>query len=690
MMLTAFLLLGTALGMFGQGVIKSPSLRGFQEAEFAKIKIQSDVRLKEVIGIDVHFDLKFRYSNAALNRAEANSGPYDYDLICELLNPNGVPISATHDAALWRDPAGHVHTNQTIRLVEDRNEFKNRHFFLPYYAPNLPEGPHNVRVRVAIRDIRTKKILAEYKTGVLEIHKPPVRLYRIRMKEVEVSETDFDKENWDYFFLTETEGLPDLKWEVQRAGDPVFSSRRRKNVTQFEGNFRDNSGVFTLSEGDRIQLAIIDNDMTSVSDTIGVSNLDPWKKDFQPGLIEVPPFSLVKKMNYRIEVYEKPKVTISDLKLEEAAKYSGVTGAKIAFNFEFKKEYEDQKFGVEFFQIVDSVYKKRFFPDRVIIIEGEGKLIRPGYIEFGKTDKGHMEFFIPHFYLLRDFRDQSLDFGVHGVSQYEELNFSNRLQTLNFTAPIPFLDDIRTFDHSVEVTKWKGANGLMLRFRYQVPKLYYTESRQADFLLRPDFRIGDIDVDNEVVEFLSPKEFEFEKGQIRIPKLERNGRMAFFIPFSKVGATGTHSFSVRLDGWMQTDEAAFLLGRDRLVEEISAPAAEEVTLYISQAKAKKLFWIGEAPQLRWKVYLGPYLQKRSSLASGAKKAFWGEEENVTFWGPSTDEVTIELIHSGTGEKDEVLGAWSGPLNKLIERKGRTYKAKPYGLKKLFIEIAPFE
>ena len=208
----------TVLGPGSQGLFGALPEDSFQEAEFRKIKIQPDIRRKEVIGIDVNFDLSFRYSDAALKRAQPESGPFDYDLVCELLNPNGVPINATHDAAKWRDPSGHVHTNQTIRLQNDRTDYKKRHFFLPYYAPSLPAGLHNVRVRIAIRDVKTKKILVEHSTGILQIHKPPVKLYRIRMKEVEVSELDQNKENWDYFFLTETEGLPDLKWEVQRAG----------------------------------------------------------------------------------------------------------------------------------------------------------------------------------------------------------------------------------------------------------------------------------------------------------------------------------------------------------------------------------------------------------------------------------------------------------------------------------------
>ena len=690
------LIMGLMGGLLGGPVQATPPSRDFQKADFSKISIQTDARKREVVGIAVSFDLQFLYSAAELNRADPGSGPFDYALFCELLNPNGVPITASQDAASWRDPYGHVHANQTIRLRQERSLYQKRQFFLPYHVPNLPKGGHNVRIRIALMDAKTKKILADYQSSILPIQKPPVKLFRMKMKEVEVAELDRNKENWDYFFLTESEGLPDLKWEIQRANDPVFSSRRRKNVTRFEGNFRDNSGIFTLSKGDPIELVIIDNDMTSASDTIGRMTLNLWKEGFEFGMKEFKDFGQVKLVRFRMEEYTPPEVTISQLKLEEAARFGGVTGAKISFNYQYRKNpdpilEDEQEFGFEFFQIVDSMKKERFYPDRVIIVKGEGKLVRPGFIEFGEKDQGYLEFFIPHFYLIRDNRDKGLDFGAHGVTEMEELTFPNRLKTLKFTAPVPFLSDIRTFDETVERTNLGGSNGLLFKCRYQVPKLYYTESiRKARFLLRPSFRVGDTEIDNKVVELIAPKEFELKNGEIGIPKSERNGNLTFFIPFSRLPGAGTQSCAVRIDGWMETEEAAFLLGRERLVQEVIFPIPLEITLYVSQAKAKKLFWIGEAPQLRWKVYLGKYLQTRSSIASGAKKAFWDQQEQVTFWGPSSDEVTIELVHSGTGEADRVLGTWAGPLENLLERKGRTYKVKPFGLKKMFIEIAPFE
>ena len=139
--------------------------------------------------------------------------------------------------------------------------------FLPFYAMDLPAGPQKLHVKISAREAPANpyeppppevKVLGQTESDVSFV-KPPVKTV-----EIDVSQIEVQRDAYDASLLRARKARPDLMWELHfgpRFTGTVFRSRARDDA--YSATWSAGSGPFTFSEGDRLTLSVLDEDVAN-------------------------------------------------------------------------------------------------------------------------------------------------------------------------------------------------------------------------------------------------------------------------------------------------------------------------------------------------------------------------------------------------------------------------------------------
>lgn len=141
---------------------------------------------------------------------------------------------------------------------------------IPYRKLLLKEGSHNLDLKIEFLPARFKTDSTSSFTELLGIsgedignatteltvHAP--KLYQVNMTVYPFSIDKKKKDPSTYDFRMSGSGYPDIFWELQAGGETIYRSKPEKNSHRYP--YTSTSGKFAISEKDRLQIRIIDED----------------------------------------------------------------------------------------------------------------------------------------------------------------------------------------------------------------------------------------------------------------------------------------------------------------------------------------------------------------------------------------------------------------------------------------------
>lgn len=166
--------------------------------------------------------------------------------------------------------------NQLQQIVKLSNSRYEASVFFPYYTIQLPEGRHNLNVKIS--EISIRDTTAEDNRRVIPckgvckqgftVKKPPTEKFRVVIRGIRVAKKDFKGREWDFGTST----LPDIQCRIELATkdktDVMYYTPAMKN--SFSAAWLDFSPEIIITKGDVITISVYDSD-TIFDDFIGKS-----------------------------------------------------------------------------------------------------------------------------------------------------------------------------------------------------------------------------------------------------------------------------------------------------------------------------------------------------------------------------------------------------------------------------------
>lgn len=238
-------------------------------------KTQPDIRSGNVEGMNLNLQYRLVYDKDRHRTAK----PLQLGIRVVFFHPDGRVISAV--------PGATNHASKERIAITGSEDFHwtgSRDLFMPYYALNLPPGTRPVRMKVyayvkdtaVTEDPRIIFVTGASQTGVT-ITKPPVRIFRMIVREIRVSPRNAKGRPWDFGILKTND--PDLIYRIsmnsKNHSDNRFASTTVDDAVS--GSWSVDSGPVTISVADRITLGVYDKD-AMFDDLIGrlTHPLDEW------------------------------------------------------------------------------------------------------------------------------------------------------------------------------------------------------------------------------------------------------------------------------------------------------------------------------------------------------------------------------------------------------------------------------
>jgi len=193
-------------------------------------------------------------------------------LVARLSKKGGQKVDSLVKSAAFRDGNdGSLHGKKQLIAVP-RGSWRKTSLFVPYYTMKLAPGTHPLSIKLeAVSDPGRCKYgelphlvrIIGKSTADFELTKPPFKMVRILVRHVQVVEEATDVSLWPW------RARPDLRWRARfraGAGGVVFESEVRDDT--YSADWTQYSPVFPFSQGDRMTLSVLDQDVMG-HDTLG-------------------------------------------------------------------------------------------------------------------------------------------------------------------------------------------------------------------------------------------------------------------------------------------------------------------------------------------------------------------------------------------------------------------------------------
>lgn len=278
-------------------VLVSASAFAKQDASFKNISLQTQVN-KEASYLVIKFDVVLKYSFNQILKQGDSCDQYKIEV---RLKQNKL-LSVTKGYSNYQDEEGYLKTSYSIPLSNDVHLFENITVMIPLAAIDLPEGAQTIKPSFKLVDKQNRVINNSVAGESYTVNFPQKIRLKIAVKEIEVAETDFSNEFWDYFFVDTNTARPEVCWSVLLAGRKINGSPFTDN-SYFYKDLNGNDAVeFTISKNDIFYINVYDFDKLSFSDDVGSLRMDMNETKYTSGGNFVSNFGKVLKMNFAVTV----------------------------------------------------------------------------------------------------------------------------------------------------------------------------------------------------------------------------------------------------------------------------------------------------------------------------------------------------------------------------------------------------
>jgi hypothetical protein len=213
----------------------------------------------------VTFDVALKYTFNQLLLQGDSSKEY---LIEVYLKKNGL-LNANRGYPTYRSAEGKVKAVYVVPLSNDVRNFERITLLVPFGAIDIPDGEQTIKPVFVIRDPQAVVLATNAGNESFRILFPPRINLRVWIKEIEVAQTDFKEELWDYFLLDTVSARPDVCWSVLLGLQKINRSGHTRDSFVYSDPDAKEAVDFTISKNDIFSIAVYDYDMMSFSDDVG-------------------------------------------------------------------------------------------------------------------------------------------------------------------------------------------------------------------------------------------------------------------------------------------------------------------------------------------------------------------------------------------------------------------------------------
>ena len=252
----------------------------------------------EVNCLEVKFDATLKYSYNQLLQQGDSSDQYLVELY---LKTDGF-IPAAKGYGSFQDKDGYVHAGYKLLLSHDVKYFGSITLYIPLAAIQVADGPQVLKPVFKITDSQQKALLTPLTGEAFTVNFPERINLRMQVREIQVEETDFKNEMWDYFFIDTTNARPEVCWSVLLAARKINGSPHSKDSYSYYDSEGKDDVEFAICRNDIFYINVYDFDMLSFSDLIGSMRMDMNDMKQFSGSSFTTKFGRVKKMDFVVTI----------------------------------------------------------------------------------------------------------------------------------------------------------------------------------------------------------------------------------------------------------------------------------------------------------------------------------------------------------------------------------------------------
>lgn len=665
---------------------------GVDSTWLENVKVDPNGLQKGIKGISISFDLRFaRSEEGEIPIFKEDPGPF---LIRAFVtDPNGLNLNGTDDAPNYRNQKSYCRDSIRVMLPEKGIVVPQLQLFIPFYAIDLRSGTYDLQVRIQMRESGNEQLVQELAPVAIKIEKPPLKLMRLSVKYFKVDSSDFSGGNWDYHLLNEDESRPDPEWKLMRGRFAVYKPRRLKNTFEYAGGSMDLTPLFTLSEGDLLELVIEDFDLTSYSDQIGNTTVNPWRPDFPFSTYQKRDFGKVKDFTFSLFGFYLPDLEIGNIRSTAPHQYEGVTGTSVSFDFKVTGRPDASKF---FIELMHSIGAAEETPRFVRVVSGPGHVDAESHLIMD-ADQGTIELFIPHYGMSSTSGGVPGFLAIFARIRMEGQNYTlvQRLKRLN-NPLVDELKEVQFRSYSVDMDK-KGAHaGFRVVCELNMPELYFSDIPDREYRFRPGVLFPSGPIDPTWIEYADDAPGKLSGSELLLDISPGPKVVEMFIPAYHFEELPKDKFQVKLNAVVRMGREAeeLVVGTAETSMEIVVPEPDSIWVRVPELTSKKYPWMDGGANLQWRLRSGDVVLFESPIMYRDYSPVWAPDLRafLVFYG-AVDDIRLEILHYGNGGIEHLLGVlkrgseeW--PLKEAGKVSTEIYrtKVKMPGLKKCVIEV----
>ena len=605
-----------------------------------------------------------------------------WGLSCRLEDENGYPLTATQGTSSYAK-AGYCVDSLLLTGKSWEKATKADTLFYPYFALGTEVGKQRLVARLALFDLVNNAKVASVSTPLAMINKPPMRMVRLQMERMQAKPVNADGETWDYKFFNPKDVFPDLQWTLRRGSEWVFEGEKQKNDTFYLGNVEDRSPWIFISQGDKLQLQVIDFDILGASDQIGTQEIDVEERRYAAGVAFDFRFGQVHSAKVIIDAVLPPKVVISSLELVEEDSNQGVSGMRLRLNYDQEIRSRD----CEFHLGLAYVTPNGVYPVQTMRILGPGAVPNGDGTVLLTATRSPLELFVPNYalaafpaatkqrmrlVLLTKINGQMM---VVGNQDRQIANERADIQDMTFGQWKFGLEDL------------EGEGGIRMSLDYSLPAGYFQGLPEySEITLVPSMKAPWGDVYHMNFVFMGTEKANWLNGKLILNEKNRQGTLDIFMPYRNCfPAAGKGKFAVSYRCFLYLDGEFIDLGKKGMDAAIELPSLKVLHFSVREAAVSRRKWLLSDPNLYWVLKVGNTEVFRSPTKTSTRDAKWQDEIEKRMVTAPTDKLTVEVIHKGVaGEPDKVVESWQVLASEMPDKPKGNTRLDPKALRKLVI------
>jgi hypothetical protein len=671
-------LLFLAIGFLGRLSAQSiPATTADLPVSFTQVTILPDIVRQGLNGMGIVYQVRFAAPGPEVTVSGTQSPS---TLLCRLLDENGLPISVTTGVPRYtcRGACGYALTLGSKDLEAAR---QGDTLFIPYYAVDMDPGRQRIQATLRLENHADQALLGTGRSDMALITKPATRLVRLELEQIVTTIANAAGETWDYKLFSDKEIYPELQWMLRLGADPLFEGEKQKNDTTYLGNDADRTPWFFISQGDKIQLQVIDFDLLGSSDQIGQTEIDIDRNTYAAGVTYDFSFGQVRNARLKIDAIVPPRVTITDFEVIEDDRELGVSGLRL--RMDYTQEQRNRNCEFQLGLAVRTADAEMHLPCPRIVGPGAVRGDSGQVVLTASTSS--LNLFIPHYDLRHLDPDARGRIRMDLVTQLD----GQRLVVGHVERPLlegnPKANDLLFGQWKVGAHDREGEGGIRFSIDYEVPEGYFRDAHVGKLSFVPDLDAPWGHVANEDFVALGVEGTDWQDSLLLLKPQNRKGTLDLFLPYHHCGlSAGKAHFAMEYRSALDLEGERVSLGNRGFDMDLELPALLEWEFAVREATVRRRQWLLSDPSLYWVLKIGQTEVFRAPVQASKRSARW-PDIHATLVVAETDQIVLQVLHKGeAGEADRLVEEWKTPVKDLPNKPKSSTRVKCPALQRLMV------